>query len=292
MLKLDPLQTFVEVVRAKGFSSAAQRIGMPRSTVSLQVKALEETLGTRLLKRSTRSLALTDEGRRLFESASGAIDVLAHALEDVRGESGVLRGLIRITAPADFPTRILATAITEFRQQYPQVRFELTLTNAVLDLVRENVDIAIRAGSPAGMDSVERTLFEFSWRFHASAEWVALHGKPASIDAIASFIAPTPLLRAYLERTVLGGQTLPAPAIEVDSQFLARDLVLQDFGIGLLPEGLFAQADIDKGNIVALLDETIRQRSRMNLTFPTRADMLPRVRAFADHLCGLFDPVD
>ncbi|MEP0520148.1 MAG: LysR family transcriptional regulator [Hyphomicrobiales bacterium] len=286
-MKLDPIQTFVEVVRAKGFSAAAKRTGIPLSTISLQVKSLEKTLGTRLLKRSTRSIALTDEGQKLFQQTSEALDVLTQAIDDVRSEPGTLRGLIRLTAAADFPTELLAKAVTEFSRKHPKVHFQITLTNTKLDLVSDNIDIAVRIGVNTAMDAVEKRLLDVEWGFYASTEWIEGNGRPETIEAISSFISPAPALRTYLERVVLGGTPLPKASIQVDSHFMARDLMLCGFGISLLPTGLCVEP-VKKGHVEALLTQTIRSSTRLNLTFPTRADMLPRVREFAEYLSDLF----
>lgn len=287
MAKLDLIQTFVQVVRAGGFSAAARRTGMPRSTISLQVSSLEATLGTRLLKRSTRSIALTDEGRHLYDKTSGALETLEEAIADVSSLSGVLRGIIRLTAPADFPTEPLAHVVTTFKKTHPEVDFKITLTNATLDLVANNVDIALRMGGDTDMDTVQRRLLDVSWQFCASVAWIERHQAPKTIEDVSDFISPPPGLRTFLERKVLGRQPLPTASIEVDNHFMARDLILCGFGIGLVPTGLCANA-IHSGDVKTLLDNVKCAPTRLTLTFPTRADMVPRVRVFADHFFKYF----
>lgn len=286
-MKLDPIQTFVEVVRAGGFTAAARRTGTPRSTVSLQVRALEETLGVRLLKRSTRSFALTDEGQRLYDKASGPVDVLVRALDDLQAGDGVLGGLIRLTVPADFPTALLACAITSFTQAHRAVRFQIMSTNTVMDLVEDNIDIAVRVGANPAQTAIERRLLDIEWAFYASASWLKRKGRPENISEVEDFISPQPILRAYLEKHVLGGVSLPTGAIEVDSHAMARDLMLNGFGVALLPQGL-CQGAAMSGNAEPLLPHAGLRPTRLNLTFPNRADMVPRVRAFADHIRAHF----
>lgn len=286
-MKLDPIQTFVEVVRAGGFTAAARRTGTPRSTVSLQVRVLEETLGVRLLKRSTRSFALTDEGQRLYDKASGPVDVLVRALDDLQAGDGVLGGLIRLTVPADFPTALLASAITSFTQAHTAVRFQIMSTNAVMDLVEDNIDIGVRVGVNPTQTAIERRLLDIEWAFYASTSWLERKGRPENISEVEDFISPQPVLRGYLEKHVLGGVSLPAGAIEVDSHALARDLMLKGFGVALLPQGLCQDA-VMSGNAEPLLPHAGLRPTRLNLTFPNRADMVPRVRAFADHICAHF----
>ncbi|WP_176085901.1 LysR family transcriptional regulator [Martelella sp. HB161492] len=287
MSKLDPLLTFVEVVNAGSFTGAAERLNMPRSTVSLHVKKLETSLETRLLKRSTRSLSLTEDGRRLFEQASEGLSILTRTLDSIRDRPGALNGLIRLTAPADFPSETLAAAMAAFQDLHPNIRFEITLTNATLDLVADNVDIAIRISRRGGTERVERWLQDIAWQFCASAEWVARNGAPQTVADIRDFISPMPGLKSFLEQAVLGEAKLPDGRIMADNQGLIRDLVLQGRGVGLLPKGMTDDAIAD-GRVVVVLDDAVLATTRLNLTFPTRADMVPRVRAFADYYCRLF----
>src|SRR5262249_48633241 len=113
-MDLNTIRTFIEVVRAGGFSAAARRLGIPRSTVSLGVRTLEQSLGVRLFKRSTRAVTLTEEGRALFDGADAALGAIAGTVASIGSAHGELKGPIRVTAPADFPTRFLAEAIGSF----------------------------------------------------------------------------------------------------------------------------------------------------------------------------------
>lgn len=288
MAKLDFVQTFIQVVRAGGFAAAARQMGMPRSTVSLHISAIETSLGVRLLKRSTRTITLTDEGRQLFDDTSKAFDTVSKALSDVESHSDVLSGSIHLTAPADFPTSGLASAVTTFRKLHPDVRVQITLTNTTLDLVKENVDIAIRIEGGRDMDAVQRKLLDFEWHFCASAAWLERNGIPQTIENITDFISPKPNLKNYLERMILDRKKLPEPTIEVENNYLAKDLILHNFGVGLLPKGL-CKDELASGKVMAFLDHEIIRPTSLTLTFPTRADMVPRIRIFADHICKEFN---
>ncbi|WP_343616584.1 LysR family transcriptional regulator [Novosphingobium sp.] len=282
MIKLDLLQTFAEVVRAGSFSAAARRMGVPRSTVSLHIQSLEASLDLRLFKRSTRSLVLTEEGQQLHEMAQAPLDHLAQGLHAMQGQHGALSGLIRLTLPADFPTELVASAITSFRRQHPLVRFQILHTGDRLDLVARNIDIALRMGDGSPPDAVERSVLEIDWMLCASADWVKRHGLPDSLAELGDVIAPGSGLRQFLERQVLSSP-LPEPAIEVDSLLMARSLVLEGFGCALLPTGM-VEPMVEQGLILRLLPMVTLSPTRLKLAFPTRADMIPRVRAFADHL--------
>ncbi|MAC76546.1 MAG: hypothetical protein CML66_00580 [Rhodobacteraceae bacterium] len=288
MDRLTPLQTFVAVVRAGSFTAAAAALSMPRSTVSLHIKTLEQTLGTRLLKRSTRSLSLTEDGQVLFDRAEDGLRTLTGAMDMVRNRPDRLSGLIRLTAPADFPTTPIARAVTAFRRQHPAVRFRVLLTNTALDLIGDDVDIALRIGSGGGGGArIERRLAPVAWHFCASPDWLDRNALPSGPAQITDFIAPPPGLRAFLERVVLAGRKLPAGAIIADNQLMARDLVLAGAGIGLLPAGLCTDL-IGAGRLHLLWPDLITAAPPLNLTFASRADITHRVRAFADVLAGEF----
>ncbi|WP_170937066.1 MULTISPECIES: LysR family transcriptional regulator [Rhodomicrobium] len=282
-MDLNTIQTFADVVRAGGFSAAARQSGMPRSTVSLRVRMLEEALGVRLFKRSTRAIALTSEGRALFDSAGPVLDRLAEAVIAVGGVQGELKGPIRITAPADFPTDGLADALGSFRREHPKVSFEVILTNAVLDLVAENIDIALRIGAENQQDTVTRAVLDAAYGLFASPAYFDANGEPRDANAIQTLIAPPRILRRFIERQVFEARSLPDPAIEANNFLLIRDLAVAGHGIGLLPVGL-CKKEIAAGTLRQTLRSLFTGSVRMGLSFPTRSDMNARVRAFADHL--------
>ena len=287
MEKLDLLQTFVEVVREGSFTAAARSLSMPRSTVSLHVRTLETTLGTRLLKRSTRSLSLTEDGQTLFAQAVDGLQTLIAAMEMVRSNPDELRGLIRLTAPSDFPTELIAAAMTSFRQIHPAVRFDVILSNSALDLISDNVDIALRIGVRGDLDRVERKLSPVHWQFCASPDWVDRNGASQDLAEITEFISPSVDLRFFLERFVLAGRKLPTGVIAADNQLMIRDLAVSGAGVALLPFGLCREL-IEAGRLIPLLQDIPTATPSLNLTFPSRADITPHVRAFADALAAQF----
>jgi DNA-binding transcriptional LysR family regulator len=280
-MDLNAVRTFIEVVRAGGFSAAARRLGMPRSTVSLRVRTLEKSLGVRLFKRSTRAVALTEDGRALFDGADAALGVLAETVTSIGSVGGELKGPIRVTAPADFPTRFLAEAIGSFRVRHPRVTFEIILSNALLDLVSDNIDIALRIGIGNPQDAVMRTMFSAKYGLFASPGYVQQHGEPATLGDVRTLIVPPREMRSFLERRVFH-VTFPAePAIQANNFLLIRDLVTGGHGAGVLPVGL-CTPDVEQGRLRHILPD-VTGTVTMGLSFPSRADMSQRVRAFADH---------
>jgi DNA-binding transcriptional LysR family regulator len=280
-MDLNAIGTFIEVVRAGGFSAAARRLGMPRSTVSLRVRTLEQSLGVRLFKRSTRAVALTEEGRTLYNGADTALGALAETVTSIGAVNGELKGPIRVTAPADFPTRFLAEAIGSFRARHPRVSFEVILSNTLLDLVSDNIDIALRIGVGNPQDAVMRTVFSAEYGLFASPGYLQQHGEPTTLADVRTLIVPPREMRSFLERRVFYTAFPAEPAIQANNFLLIRDLAIGGYGVGVLPTGL-STPDVEQGRLRQTLSD-ITGAVTMSLSFPNRADMSERVRAFADH---------
>ncbi len=280
-MDLNAIRTFIEVVRAGGFSAAARRLGMPRSTVSLRVRTLEVNLGVRLFKRSTRAVTLTEEGRVLFDGADTALGALAETVTSISAADGELKGRIRVTAPADFPTRFLADAIGSFRARHPRVTFEVILTSALLDLVSDNIDIALRIGIGNPQDAVMRAVFSVEYGLFASPGYLQQHGEPTTLADVRTLIVPPREMRGFLERHVFRAAFPAEPAIQANNFLLIRDLTTAGHGVGVLPVGL-GTPDVEQGRLRQILPE-MTGAVTMGLSFPNRADMSERVRAFADH---------
>jgi DNA-binding transcriptional LysR family regulator len=288
-MDLNSLQTFIAVVRAGGFAAAARQTNTPRSSVSLRIRNLEGALGVRLFKRSTRAFSLTTEGSELYQHSAEALGSLTNALAGIgrRGSSYV--GGIRVTAPADFPAGIVAAAISEFRDEHPAVRFEVLLTNDVLDLISENIDVALRIGASNPQDALVRRAIDMKFGLYASTEYLRRNGEPASIQAVTTLIGPlrSDLCR-LLSRALKKSVKFPQFHIAVDGFALVRELVLQHQGVGLLPQSL-CRAELASGAVAPVLPTLLSGSIRLHLTFPSRLDLSPKVNTFAQVLARHLD---
>jgi DNA-binding transcriptional LysR family regulator len=279
-MDLNSLQTFVAVVQARGFAAAARQTNTPRSSVSLRIRKLEDALGVRLFKRSTRAFSLTAEGAELYQHSVEALGSLTNALAGITRASSSYTGAIRITFPADFPARIVAAAISEFHGQHPGVRFEVLLTNEVLDLISENIDVALRIGASNPQEALVRGVIDMKFGFFASADYLRKNGEPANIHAIPTLIGPLrPDLQRLLSRSLERSVEFPQFQIAVDGFSLVRELVLHHRGVGLLPQSL-CKVELASGAVAPVLP-SVSGSIRLHLTFPSRADLNPKVKTFA-----------
>lgn len=145
-MELDLTRIFVKVVQYSSFSKAAEALKMPKSTVSKSISRLERETGTKLLIRSTRSLNVTQAGRAFYEASLGPIHQLEDAQKALYGKDNLLTGTVRITAPEDLGTYVIAPAIAKLSVQHPMLQFDLKYTDTLLDLVRDGFDLAVRVG--------------------------------------------------------------------------------------------------------------------------------------------------
>ena len=283
-MNLNQTRMFVEVVRAGGFAAAARRLGLPKSTISARVQALEARLGAQLLKRSTRRLSLTSEGRSYFDAVAGAIDALVDAEAATSAEDGVLSGKIRFTAPLEFPGEALTTALCTFLELHPKIGFEITLTNRPVDLVAENVDLALRGGDPGGAGLIIRKVGQVAFGLFASPFYIARHGCPGRLEDLSAhnlLLFSSPSQSRVLRRADPLGDGLAR--IVSDNLALLRRLAIRGAGIAALPDSLVT-SDLASGRLERVLGAWAGEPSALHLVFPSRRDMTPRVKAFADHL--------
>lgn len=145
-MDLELIRYFVKVVQHGSFSKAAEGLKLPKSTLSKAISRLEKEAGTKLLLRTTRSLTLTASGRTFYENSLGPVQSLEEAQKSLYGQDSLLAGTIKMTAPEDLGSTVIANVVAELSQRHSALHFELNCTNTVLDLVRDGYDLAVRIG--------------------------------------------------------------------------------------------------------------------------------------------------
>ena len=176
--ELRRMAIFAAVVDAQSFSEAARRLGMAKSAVSKQVSELELALGVRLMNRTTRRLALTEAGERFYGSCSRILAEAVEATQAVRDLQEQPKGTLRLTTSISFGARFVVPHVAEFAESYPEVRFELELTDRYVDLIESNIDLAVRVGSLEDSSLIARKLAPVEMHVVASASMLEAHGTP------------------------------------------------------------------------------------------------------------------
>lgn len=286
---LDPLETsellaFTKAVEAKSLSRAAAELRTPRATISRRLARLEERLGVRLLRRTTRSLALTDAGDAFYRHARIVLDALDVAEASVgKGDSGV-RGSLRIATPPLLDASFHAL-LCEFAKQYPDVALHVNASARRVDLRREGYDVALRVSADLEPGLMAVTLARASVVAVASPDYLATHGKPKTGRDLRHHtcllaLGPAELPESYWPRAG-GGK------ISVKGSFVANDILLlleatlRGLGIAVLPTLLIAPL-LESGALVQVMPSVIHAESRVCVVYPEKEFLPPQVRAFID----------
>ncbi|WP_119459590.1 LysR family transcriptional regulator [Rhodospirillaceae bacterium SYSU D60014] len=278
MTSLIQIQAFLEVARSGSFAAAGRRLSLPRSTVSARVRALEERLNVRLLQRTTRRVALTEEGRRYMERCEEAIDSLA-AAEAELARPHDLSGTIRITVPIDMSKRGLAEMLGAFADRHPATRIEILVTDEPLDLIADNIDLALRGGAAGSAGLVARKLGEGTLAFYASPQYVAERLPTRTLSNLSEHVIHDPARRLAGR----SGARAQAGQIGTRNFELAKMLATRSRGIALLPEGI-CTGEVASGTLLRLSCEEPVPALPLYLVMPSRRHLPARVRAFIDFL--------
>lgn len=267
-MNLNDLETFVLVAEGGTFSEAARRLGVPKSTVSRRVARLEEELGRALLVRSSRAFVLSDDGRALFERCAPALREITRVEQDLGDSEATPRGRLRVTTSIDFgPSAFLADLLTDYSRRHPGVEVELQVTNRLVDLLEEGIDIAFRThGGPLASrdDLVARRLGTLGFRAYAHPD-VALQESPPVVS------------HHRVLRDALGRE----PVLTANDYHPVAALLAAGAGIGLLPD-FVAGPFVARGQLVEVPRDLDHAPATVSLVWLRSRHLAPRVRAFID----------
>ncbi|WP_338867308.1 LysR family transcriptional regulator [Myxococcus stipitatus] len=287
-MDLNQLALFVAVAEGASFSSAAKKLGMPKSSVSRGISQLESLLGVQLLHRTTRRVALSTAGQALYERVSPMLASLRKSVGDLPELEEEPSGELRLTAVVDWGATLLADVVTRFVARYPAVKVDLHLDNRVVDLVAEGFDAALRLSlSPLRDSSLRaRRLGPLSLRLYASPAYLARRGPPRHPRELAahawiSFRSEMPM---WLEGP--GEEKSPVPSkgvIRCDDMFFMRETLRLGAGVGFLPT-LIAEAEVAEGRLVAVLPKWSMPAGSVWFVSTAGRHMPRKVAAFRDFL--------
>lgn len=293
---LDPndLVLFALVADLGSFSRAAERAGLPKSTVSRRLAALEHALGERLLLRTTRRQTLTEFGALLLAHArqvQAEVDAVA-ALRERR--QAAPSGRLRVSMPGDVANLLLADALAAFVAEYPDVTLELDLSARRVDLLGEGFDVAVRMGElESDALLAARRLTTLSAGLYASPEYLAVHGVPAqpadlarhrSVRLLGRQAEPVPWV---LRRGDARWEGLPPGRVTANSPDLLLRFALAGTGIAMVSND-FAAPHVQHGRLVRLLADWSLPGQVASAVFPGRKLMPPKTRVFVDMLQAVF----
>lgn len=299
-IDLNQVSAFVRVIETGSFTAAARVLGLPKSSVSRRVSALETSLRVRLLQRGTRKLVLTEAGGIYFERARAALGGLAEASTAVTDMSQEIAGPIRFTSGGD-NTGFIAGLIAEFLQRYPKVQLDVVLTPRRVDLVNEGFDLALRAGTLIDSSLVVRRLGRSDLGLFASRGYLRKAGTPRRVGELADHrfvLFGEPHQREHLRLTDEHGDEevkIRGPLVVHDMSF-AADAVAAGVGIGLVPEAYRGWAvtggrrSLGK-DLIRVLPRYRVTGAELSLVSPPTAYEPTRVALFRDFLAERLRPL-
>jgi DNA-binding transcriptional LysR family regulator len=287
----EPLETaellaFVSSVEEKSLSGAAEKLRVPRVTLSRRLARLERRLGARLLRRTTRSLTLTDAGDALYRHARIVLDAVSHAEASVRGSDDVMRGDLRVSVPP-LTTTSFYRLVMRFATKYPAVRVQVHFSSQLVDLSRGDYDVALRASSSFPPGLVARPIARDKVIAVASPRYLAEHGVLRTARDLRAHRCLMGFARGELPEShwplAEGGSVSVAGVLFSNEPKMLLGAALQHLGIAFLP-GLLVRAFVASGRLVHVLPGIIEARSMVAVVYPERELVPPQVRAFVEAL--------
>ena len=292
-MDVSTLQLFVEVVRQGSFAAVARDRQLDPSSVSRAIANLEKELGVRLLQRTTRQLSPTEAGMTYFERVEPLVEELQQALAVTTDISQQPKGQLRVTASVSFGLTCIVPLLPQFAAQYPDLTVDLLLTDTVVDLLAERVDLAVRLGRLADSTLMAQRLMPTRYSVCASPAYLSRAAplrQPQDVEHHDCLRFPLAGFRSRwrfqdhdggLTEVAVSGRTVISSAIAL------QQCAIAGMGLALLPHWLI-EADIQRGDLVRVLPEYAVTATDFNtaawLVYPSRSYVPRKVRVFIDFL--------
>lgn len=280
------LAIFATVVEAGSFAGAARKLRSSRSRISEQVAQLEADLGVRLFQRSTRQLNITPEGRQIFEQA--------HQLP------GILQGVEAITTPSEPSGRVAITlnhdiahkfvlpVLAQLQTRHPAIQLDLILDDDRLDLIGEQIDLAIRIGIPKDESLIARVMHEERFALYASPTFLQQHGTPKTLKELQQlpWIVLSQTAQSEIKNLRQHNKSIsikPAHFYRCNSPLMVQNMVINGLGIGALLPGTVSR-EVAEGQLIRLMPSISSEAMVFALVYPSRRQLPARTRAVIDFL--------
>lgn len=286
---IDDLKVFMLVIESKSFSAAARKMNSMPKTVSKQIARLESALGTSLFHRNTRNVRITAEGAAIAERAKVALSIFEEIQELADNRNQQLAGTIRLTAPTPFGRKYLTSAIQDFCRLYPNVGFDLRLSDEVQDLLSGNYDLAIRMGELADSQLIARKISDNKRILVASADYLSAQGKPNHPQDLEDhrcliFVYPGLLQNVWCLRR---GKDRLSVAIQgnlsSDNGDVLHQWCLMGLGISLRETWDIVE-ELKSGKLIRVLPDWEAIPSKISIVRPKQEKVPARVSVFIEYL--------
>ena len=286
LTRSDDLDILLMVVDSGGFSAAAEAMDIQVARVSRAVNKIEQQLGVTILNRTTRRVALTDEGRQFVESVRVGLLQLQRAEDELVSRGELPQGRLRIDAASPFLFHQLVPLVKEFRIAYPDIQLELTSNEGYVDLLEKRTDVAIRIGKLEDSTLHVRPLGKSLLNVVAAPDYLASRGTPQTVSELAQHELLGFIDIKVLNHWPLKGCEPITPTIGVSNGESLRQLALTGNGIACL-SGFMVNEDLAAGRLVKLLEAeriTLAEREQINAVYYKSSTVARRISAFIEFI--------
>lgn len=288
---LNALAVFALVAQQRSFRAAADRLGVTRSAVSQTIGRLETTMGLALVRRTTRSVSLTEAGERLHAALAPALAEIEAAIESTGDHAGAPRGQLRLAVSSIAERFLAGPLLAGFAAAHPAVQLDVTVTDEEFDIVAEGFDAGVRLGEVIEQDMIAVPVSAEQRQIVVAAPaYLAREGAPAHPRDLAGFRCigwrPAPQKAPYRWEFTEGGRDITvavAPEITTNDMALMIKLALAGAGLTFGLEETF-RPSIARGELVPLLEAYCLPFAGFYLYYPSRRNLAPKLRALIDHL--------
>jgi len=286
---LDGMKTVVAVVETGSFTAASERLNISKALASKYVGEVESRLNVRLFHRSTRKLALTEAGKRYYQQALPLLEEFTELVDSVTGEQSSPQGLLRVSVPVAFGEMKLAPLIPQFMRQFPDISLELILSNSLVDMVEEGIDVRVRIGGVDDSSLIARQLKTLPLILCASPEYLQRHGEPQTPQDIAEHNCIIDSNFRIGKHWPMIGPDGKTETVNVSSRIAAsspsavKEIAAAGGGIGMVPRFIVEPA-LQQGLLKEVLPGYRTLEFGLFAMYPHRRYLPKKVRCFIDFM--------
>jgi DNA-binding transcriptional LysR family regulator len=288
------MRAFIRVVETGNFTRAADTLAMPKATVTNLIQGLEAHLHTKLLNRTTRRVMVTTDGALYYERAAQIVSEISELDGSLTNSQGLPGGRLRVEMAGAFADWIVVPALCDFYQKYPDIRIDLGVGDRTVDYLAENVDCALRAGTPADQSLIARRVSEVELITCASPIYIEKFGKPERPEDLENDHYSVSYFRAQTNRTLPFEFRRDNEELEINPRYLvsvndSRTFVTAattGLGIAQLPRFMIRN-ELASGELIQVLSEWNREPLGLYIVYPPNRHLSNKVRVFVDWLVKL-----
>ena len=281
---MDNIHIFVKVVQAGSFTAAAKALHMPITTVSSKVAYLEKELKTTLLQRTTRKIGLTEAGEIVFRRGLKSLEEIEAIKNELAPSESEASGLLRITAPADFAHGFMLPAIKSYLDAHPKVQIEMILTNKIVNLISDGIDLGVRIGDLKDSTMIARKYFTSTGGIYATPAYLKKHPKINSLSDLTNHNIIQYTQLAGKQKFTNGKET---QVLTMKGRFMADEMVtlkamtMAGSGVGLIPDHNCV-AESDKDQLIRLFPKWSWVKINVSFVYPSQKYVPAKVKSFID----------